>query len=371
MNKIIIMILILSITTSFYSYEVLNSQIGYIVDLPEEWEVLDSDNSSMVTFTDPTHNATFQIFCFKKDAFNNALEILNYIKKIFSAQGEHELFNYMDQESIFSDLTFNTFNHRVRGYAVLINGNNYDYALLSSAGMDYYEQLHDYLLSCINSFSSSKENKLYPGPVSQYYYSYPSKKNTSIKLNINNKYVNFNYDTNDIDATKVVIEREARILALTKDEYYNAWARYYRMIYKDNYNRLKDFSDSLREVINVSSINDLKDLISWIQGFTFYRTNTISDFTSPIELISTGKGDCDSRVIMLSIILNHLGIDSIILVSVKYRHSIIGIDINYEGKKILFNNKNYLLVELTKRLEIGILEDNISDLNYWFPMKLN
>jgi len=363
--------LILLFTATFYSYEVLNSQIGYIVDLPEEWVVLDSDNSSMVTFADQTHNAAFQIFCFKKEAFNNPLEILNYIKKIFSAEGEQESFYYMDQESIFSDLTFTALNYKVRGYSVLINGKQYDYALLSSSNIDYYEQFHDYLLSCIDSFSLTKEEKLYPGPVSQYFYAFPGKKDTVIKLNINNKYINFNYDINDIEAAEVVIQREARILAQTKNEYYKAWVRYYRMIYKDNYSRLKEFSDTIRGIMNISSNNDLKNLISWIQGFNYNRTNTIADFTSPLELITSQGGDCDSRVVLLSIILHHLGIDSIIFVSVKYSHSIIGIDINFEGKKILFNNKNYLLVELTKRQEIGILDDRISDLNYWFPMKLN
>ncbi len=371
MNKLLYIILILSISSFFYGYEVFNSQIGYIVDLPEEWIVLDSDNSSLVTFADPTHNATFQIFCFKKEAFNSPVEILNYIKKSFTADGEQESFYFMNQESIFTDLTFATMNYKVRGYCVLINGKQFDYALLSSSNIEYYEQFHDYLLSCINSFSLSKEEKLYPGPVSQYYYTSSGKSDTLIKFQINDKNIDFNYDINDIEATEIVIQREARILALTKKDHYKAWERYYRMIYKDNYNRLKKFSDSLSLIINKSSINDIKNLILWIQNFNFNRTNTIADFTSPIELITSQSGDCDSRVVLLSIVLNHMGIDSIILVSVEYSHSIIGIDVNFGGKKILYNNKNYLLVELTAKREIGVLDERVSDLKYWHPMKLN
>lgn len=345
--------------------EIVNSKFEYLVDIPEDWSILDSENPAIVTFSDKTKNAVFQVFTLKKGAFSDTNSAVEYLKKSFNPLIEYDNFNFNGLSSLFASLSFKTKNFDVQGFSVVIIGGSYDFVLLAVANKDFYEKFKDQLFSCLDSFAVSEKDRLSSGPVSQYYYKKGNSR-SSVKFYILSDELTFDYSIEELDAAKIVIEREARILSSVKDSYYYAWERYYRIIYRDNYKRIKSLSDQIK----AKSVPDIISLINWMQMFGYSRTNTTSDFTSPVELVVSKKGDCDSRVILLNIILNQLGIDSIIAVSVIYKHALIGIDMPGNGKRITFNKKSYLLVELTKKSIPGVIDETISNLEYWFPIKV-
>lgn len=364
--KILFFLLFIFVINISDSLEIVNSKIGYLVDIPEEWIIVDESNTSIVTFSDKTRNAVFQIFCFKRETFITTQDIVEYIKVSFNPKElEYDPYFYNNVPALFGYLSFNTKSFFVKGYFIGIKGKEYNYILLSVANNEYFNYFKDFLFSCLDSFAFTEKEKLCSGPVSQYYYGNGGKKN-SINLNIGNKIVNFVYYENEREIAEIVVEREARILASVKNEYYYAWQRYYRIIYRDNYQRIKKFSELLKE----NSITDINVLIKWIQNFYYERKGSISDFTSPIELIISKKGDCDSRVLLLSEILDFLNIDSIIVVSPYYKHALIGVDIKINGRRINFDGKDYLLVELTKIADPGVIDENILNFDYWFPIKI-
>lgn len=87
---------------------------------------------------------------------------------------------------------------------------------------------------------------------------------------------------------------------------------------------------------------------------------------SPIEFLTTLKGDCDSRTLLLYSILNHYNYDVAILSSEYYAHSVLGLNLPVNGVSVREKNKRYVMWETTSPdLKLGVLPKNISNTNYW------
>jgi hypothetical protein len=87
---------------------------------------------------------------------------------------------------------------------------------------------------------------------------------------------------------------------------------------------------------------------------------------SPLEFISSLKGDCDTRTLLLYTVLDHYGYDVALMSSDEYGHSILGINLPYNGISYEYNNSRYVLWETTSpNLKPGIIARKISNLNYW------
>lgn len=96
------------------------------------------------------------------------------------------------------------------------------------------------------------------------------------------------------------------------------------------------------------------------QGFTKYGLLT------PVEFISTLKGDCDTRTLLLFTIFNHYNYDVVMLSSELYKHSIIGINLPFKGISKSINGIKYVVWETTTQgIPPGIISREISDMRFW------
>jgi len=354
--------------------EYYNDGFGYYVNIPEGWKILDSSNPATISFTDPQENAVLQIFVFTGGSFNNAEGIYNHIKTQLYAIGDGSSFNYAGNDTYIADLTFSTSQITARGYFVFINRSDYDYALLSFCSEANYEIYHDFLLSALDSFSINNNERLTPGPVSQFYYPFPAKNKKQTNISVNNKNIKTSFDESELEASQVVIDREARILATyAKDETnkIKAWQRFFKMIYKDNYKRLESITELLKKEFKLNNLKDeeiVKTLLPWIQKYEYKREGKEADFTSPLQTMFLSTGDCDSRAVLFVIILNQLNIDSIIFVSEEYHHSAAGINLNINGAKMNFKGKDYLYTELTAVVDAGMIPQKMADPSKWIAV---
>jgi hypothetical protein len=95
-------------------------------------------------------------------------------------------------------------------------------------------------------------------------------------------------------------------------------------------------------------------------GFERYGINT------PVEFMANLNGDCDTRTLLLYTTLSHYNYDVTLLSSIHYSHSIIGINLPYEGKAFEYNNERYVFWETTvQNMKPGILSNEISNTDYW------
>ncbi|KQR72328.1 J domain-containing protein [Pedobacter sp. Leaf176] len=95
-------------------------------------------------------------------------------------------------------------------------------------------------------------------------------------------------------------------------------------------------------------------------GFEKYGINT------PIEFLANLNGDCDTRTLLLYTIFSHYNYDVALLSSSHYSHSILGINLPYDGVAYNYNNQQYVFWETTvQNVKPGVLSDEISNTDYW------
>jgi len=87
---------------------------------------------------------------------------------------------------------------------------------------------------------------------------------------------------------------------------------------------------------------------------------------SPVEFAATLHGDCDTRALLLFMILNHYEYDVAMLSSEVYRHAVIAINLPYLGTSKNINGKRYVLWETTQAgIPPGVFPSEISNMNLW------
>lgn len=87
---------------------------------------------------------------------------------------------------------------------------------------------------------------------------------------------------------------------------------------------------------------------------------------TPIEFLVNLNGDCDTRTLLVFTILEHYNYDVVLLSSDIYQHSIIGINLPYQGARYEFMDKSYVFWETTSFSPPGIIDNEISNTNNWY-----
>ncbi len=341
------------------------------VNVPEGWYVMDNKEDK-VTFADPSNSAFFQIKRYPGSTFNTAMDIYSYVSRELCALGEGEAFLFDTKESYFASIGFVSSGFRYQGYVICIEGETEDIVLLAFSDEDTYDAAHDFILSAVDSFSLNEAGLKNPGPVSQFYYPWPGRDKTISCMTIAGHKIPVSFDLNEVDAARILIEREARILVQYTDSELSdsVWTRYYRLIYRDNYNRLRRIARIVNREItedfeSLSQLEKSSLLLSWIQTFEYIRTGTLSDFMSPLDTVLKAAGDCDSRALLYVILLEYNGIDSILMVSSEYSHSLAGVAVEGGGAYYYHDGSEYLIAETTDNVSIGLIDRDMADPSKW------
>jgi hypothetical protein len=335
---------------------------------------LDATDPNLVSFSDPARKTVFQIAVFPAKAFTTASDILQFAKDKFKALGDGASFLFNGRDATLADYTFLAGKYPARGYFVGILGESYHFLLIAFASEPVYSEYHDFLLSLLDSFSPGEESRKAPGPISQFYREFPDPQPIRKEIRLDDTTLSLELGSGEIEANSVVIEREARILArFTRNPslFPDAWKRYYQVIYRDTFLRLKPLADTLSTFFTQRGIPREQwpsTLLSWIQGFSYTRKPTLSDLASPLEIAVTSSGDCDARALLYVALLRHWGFDTILLVSYTYQHAMAAVDLPGQGARFTFEGKGYLVAELTDKVALGLINKNMADPSHWIAI---
>ncbi|MFW5850436.1 MAG: hypothetical protein ACOCXN_11790 [Spirochaetota bacterium] len=354
-----------------------NPVFGYSVDLPMGWTEADNSDPEHIGFLSPNADAMVQIIALDRGAGATGMELAEQMLGEISADGEPEAFEYQGHSAAFSDIAFVTGGLEVAGYMVTISARAADYALLAFAEIDSYEAAHDHLLSVLDSFSIGEESRVYPGPVSQFFYPFPAPNEQDEPVPFLGDSLPFALDPGAEEASQVLVDREARILepygALDREIFSEAWRRYFRMIYRDNYMRLAPLAQEIGarlEAAGVPRVDIPHELLSWLQGFDYVRTGGLSDFQPPVTCLATTSGDCDSLAMTYVIILHHLGFDAILMASDRFAHAIAAVDVQGPGARFPFEGTQWLVAELTEDVAMGRIAADMADPAGWIGVRM-
>lgn len=368
--------------TQVEAHQFRNAHLGYVVDVPAGWEIAEAATPELVSFIDPKGVAVFQVFSFPGETFAGPAEIEAFIRQQLGASGDSAPFEFNGGDAVFADLTFASGEGgpEFRGYYAFVDRQDRDYAVMSFAEVSNYEGYHDFLLTNVDSFAADEEGRLLPGPVSQFYYAYPPPNPALQRFDFDGSAVTMELDDEEMEATQILIEREARILTAygverwgAGGEWVEAWKRFYRVIYRDNVDRLEGLASDLEEHFRNAGVPRTEipaRLLDWLQEFEYARIGTLSDLQSPTSSLMTRTGDCDALALIYIILLHHMDFDAILMVSNQYAHALAAVDVEGAGARYEYEGTQYLVAELTVDVELGMIHQDMADPAGWIPVQM-
>jgi hypothetical protein len=349
---------------------------GFTLDLPEEYELIDGDRQNTFSFQSEG-GACFDL---KIDNTGASLEALaESVRKQLKNQGEVETFDYSGRKAFIIELNFTSGGGRVTGYGLGFELERRGETVPLLLALAYNEAakgdmtfLHS---SALDSIAPTHGARLYPGAITAY--SFPRGELTLLPLAGEEAKALFR--ENDAVAAQYVVDREDMVLAryASSPLYKEAWSRFYRMIYRDSFDRIKDAAFILERIWNVPAL-DNRELagraLSWVQAFIYERDLEGSDFVNAVTAVTEGRGDCDSRALLWAIVLRQASVPAAIMVSRDYSHAmglVDGADAeNGDNARFSFAGKEWLVAETTTRVGIGLIAESMKDPRRWLGIAL-
>lgn len=379
MKKLIIIPFVIFFAASALFAEILSSPtFGYTIDLPEEYILSEksSDGTSYV-FLNKRFSVTTIIKIYPSSKYKTSYDTLKDTVKKIKAQGETEEVLWRNQKAAVSTYRLNMNGQKLSGYGIcaFLSEKKSYITVLCYCPEEQSEQNNSFMVSTLDSLCIDQGSLFEAGIMTQFIFPESSKK-TPVKLNIDGCEIQTLLDSNDFEASNYVIEREYELLLNYQQstEWKQAWTRYYRMIYRDSFKRLQRPSFDIYNELALISKDDTdlaQKILTWTQSFEYARaeTQSESDFTSLPDVL-IGKGcDCDSRSMLISILLRNMNMDSIFFISAEYSHAIAGLVSNHPGHGFTANGKKYLTGETTaKGVTWGMIAQNMSDVKKWIPV---
>jgi hypothetical protein len=89
----------------------------------------------------------------------------------------------------------------------------------------------------------------------------------------------------------------------------------------------------------------------------------------PALVVSEKRGDCDSKALLLHMLLHAVGIDSMMISSTAHRHTMLGIAMPVQGSSFTVAGRQYAFTETTaKGSPIGFIDPKLLRPNDWQPV---
>ena len=363
--------------------EVIDNEYGYSLDLPEGFSVAEyTQDGFSYRFVHDKMPVSLILKLYTDNKFNSSEQALSGTLDKLSAKYEIDKFQWRNVDCAISSFEMklpNTKGSKGWSVGVPLVQKNAHLVLLCYADLDKALNCEQFIISALNSLAIDRGSYFSPGIITTY--AFPRNNLKDVSVLINGKNIKTQIDADDNIANQFVVDCEFAVMSLYANDknWVKAWQRYYRAIYRDSYGRLKkvafDINAQIEPIIKKSdnqefAIDEL--LLNWVQNFDYKRDNskkTSSDFTNLIDTFLGGGSDCDSRSMLMCVLLKNIGIDSVLFVSREYSHAVYGADINSWGAKIKVEGKEYLLGETTaKDIKPGLIAKEFSDTSKWIPI---
>ena len=389
-NKLIILLLLFTAPLNFLFSEVISSDVfGYTIDFPEMFQIIDmTEDERSILFEHQLLPVQAAIKIWPQKSYTNSQDCLKAtLGKIASTQDVTGV-KWRNQSCAVSRIQMNeaVLGEKMEGWAVctpLPQTKDY-FVMLSYAPENKAYDCEQFILSLLDSIMIDRGSRREAGLITTF--AFPKKGNKSIELEIEGEKIKTFMDEDDAEANQFVVDREFAVFKLFIDQqcWKEAWQRFYRLIAKDGIGRLKrpafDISTALSPACNDADPENpsaamAQKLLTWIQGFNYERPSATpdkADFTN-IPATFTGSGsDCDSRSMLLMLLLKNMNIDSCMFISVDYSHAMAGVCLEGKmGQSYTLDEKEYLFGETTaKNVTLGMIAADMQDRTKWIPVEL-
>lgn len=197
--------------------------------------------------------------------------------------------------------------------------------------------------------------------------------------------INFRLLEKDVREAMDYIDRLASMSykALDLERNYNdpitesrvVWAEVYRRVYNNSTLKLNTILEEFNRIF-ISDNFDTRDkiyfIITFVQNIKYGRPGGMLDLFPPLGTIAYRFGDCDSKTMLLYVILEKMGVDCAMLWSYNYKHAMLGIRVNGRGNFLTANGKKYYFLETTyPNWDVGEIPPEFKNVKFWFISELD
>jgi len=371
-----IFILLLFVPVFAFGESLYSPTWGFYIDPPEGYEFTEGDGRDRFSFSGPLD--LMLDFVVYNGRYSSMQEMINDVNRRLSNSGDCDFFKYRDKQAAIFKLNFNGND----GWAVAVeldpqSGSDVRPILLALAyGPSSRSGLDLFHFSALDSICPTFADKYYPGLIMEYSHPRGQAKNTPLVIPGLSAMI---YE-NDAEAAQVLIDREYFILLAYWDTPYlqDASVRFYRSIFRDSFDRIQEPVSVIARHLGVNSVfteehkrTFSQNVLTFVQNFDYERDLNGSDFINLVTAVTEGRGDCDSRAMLFSIILDHANIRSAIMVSYYYSHAMGLADISGAGARFNAEGTQWLVAETTAYIDIGLIDQDQSNPQNWFIVRFH
>ena len=359
-----------------------SSHYGWTLDLPEGFFLSDATDDGLSYFFEHDFmKVRLAIKIFPSGKFQrNDLAMEDALNKL-NADGEIDGFLWRERQVSVANFSFQIPGNQTAqsgwGISASLPKSGADIVVLCYADSENSNDVQQFIISALDSIVLEDDDWRKPGIITSY--AFPARQKKDIALKIDGKDIFTKIPSEASDSANFVIEREFSVLTLyaARKNWKEAWQRYYRLIFREAYSRFDDAEKDIRNALGASALNAkqskfemLKKLLAWIQDFQYNRNQNSSDFNDLASVLQDKGSDCDSRSLLLCVLMEHYGVKSELFVSMEYSHALCGFDFAEKGAKINVDGTNYLLCETTAHVEPGLVAQEHSDTSKWISVDL-
>ena len=346
---------------------------GFRMDLPEGYEYTEGNSYDRFSFVGP-NDARFDIAVYS-GIYQDIEQMAADVNHRLGNTGGSAFFDYEGQPAILIELKFGN----IEGWGLGIElaaefgaggmaGVNPPLLLAlayAPAGIPALEYFH---LSALDSIIPSQAHARRPGPIMAF--TYPRGRVREVPIASIGLTALFH--ENDAEAAQALIDREFALLTVYQfaSNWQEAWIRYYRMIYRDSWDRVADALFRLERrfttgMEHISTRDFAERALAYVQNFEYERDFEGSDFLNLVTGITEGRGDCDSLVMLWVMILSQANIPAAMMVSRNHSHAMGLADVPGSGARFEAGGIRWLVAETTENVDIGLIAEDMSDAESW------
>lgn len=382
LKKFFIFAAILFLTGTIYAESVSDPKYNYSLDLPEGYEVKDYNKDGTGYFFQHPNIPVSLVLKITEEKNSSSNLVLKEALKKLSAKNDADNFKWNKKECSVASFSM----YLDQGYAgwalsAPLTINDFYITLICYAPEDKEKACEQFIFSTLNSLCTDMEYYSYPGIIVSY--AFPKEGSKNITLDINGIKVHSLIDKVDEEASQWVVDLEYSVLTLygRHNMWKEAWQRYYRMIYRDSFGRLENISSDIYDALYFTAktknpsnpqIYYAQLLLSWVQSFDYFRgeKSSDSDFTNLVSSVCGTGNDCDSRSMLLAVLLKACGIETIMLFSPEYSHALAAVLIDAPGQtfKLPGTKLEFLMGETTAPVTWGMISQDQADRSKWIEV---
>jgi len=153
------------------------------------------------------------------------------------------------------------------------------------------------------------------------------------------------------------------------------WAKVYSRVFYDASPKMKTVLTGFNKIFKEENF-DARDkfyfVITFVQNIKYGRPGGKLDLFPPLGTIAFRFGDCDSKAMLLYVILEKMGIDCAMMWSYNYKHAMLGVKVGGRGNFLVTNGKKYYFLETTyPNWDVGELPPEFNNTKFWFISEID